>query len=248
MRSKSLYDTIGKGYATQRVPDPRIAAQIHSALGDAKTVVNVGAGAGSYEPTDRFVVAIEPSTTMIQQRQRGAAPAVQAAAESLPIRDHAVSAAMAILTMHHWTNPVAGLNELGRIARDRVAILTWDPAGPEFWLTQHYFPAMVVRDRSRFPSISQMASILGSVRVEAVPIPGDCIDGLLGAYWCRPHSYLDPDVRAGMSGFAGIDGEAEGLSRLEADLASGEWARRFGSLCDRSHLDIGYRLVTATMQ
>jgi SAM-dependent methyltransferase len=243
-----LYDTIGKRYATQRIPDPRIAAQIHAALGDAGTVINVGAGAGSYEPTDRFVVAVEPSMTMIRQRAAGAAPVIQAIAENLPVRDQSVSAAMAILTVHHWKDRRAGLNELGRVARDRVVILTWDPDGPEFWLTQHYFPAMVARDRINFPAVSEIASVLGDVRIETAPVPGDCIDGFLGAYWRRPHSYLDPAVRNSISGFAGTEGVPEGLYRLEADLESGEWARRFGALCGHSHLDIGYRLVIASLQ
>ena len=130
----TLYDTIGKGYASQRRPDPRIAAQIVAALGEARTVLNVGAGAGSYEP-DRCIVAIEPSATMIRQRTADAAPVIQAVAERLPMRDRSVDAVMAILTMHHWKDRRAGLGELLRVARERIVILTWDPAGPEFWLT-----------------------------------------------------------------------------------------------------------------
>lgn len=243
-----LYDRIGKRYASQRIPDPRIAAQILSALGDARTVVNVGAGTGSYEPRDRTVVAIEPSMTMIRQRPSVAAPAMQATAERLPVRDGAVDAAMAILTVHHWSDRSAGLNELARVARDRVAILTWDPTGPEFWLTQHYFPAMVARDRLRFPAVAEVAKVLGKVHVETVPVPGDCVDGFLGAYWSRPYAYLDPTVRAGMSGFVGIDGVSEGLTRLEEDLDSGEWERRFGDLCRSPCLDIGYRLLIGSLQ
>jgi SAM-dependent methyltransferase len=243
-----LYDTIGKTYATQRVPDPRIGAHILSALGTASTVVNVGAGSGSYEPTDRTVIAIEPSMTMIRQRRAGAAPAAQATAENLPIRDGAVSAVMAILTVHHWQDRKTGLDELGRVARDRIAILTWDPDGPAFWLTEQYFPTMVARDRARFPAVDEFARVYGSVRVEPVPIPRDCVDGFLGSYWSRPHAYLDPTVRAGMSGFTGIDGVSEGLARLQADLDSGDWARRYGTLFQRQHLDIGYRLVIASLQ
>lgn len=243
-----LYDTFGSGYTTRRFPDPHIAAQIRSALGDAESVVNVGAGTGSYEPADRRVVAIEPSMTMIRQRPVDAAPIIQAAAENLPVRDGAVSAAMAILTVHHWENRIRGLHELRRIARKRVVVLTWDPAGSGFWLTQHYFPALLVRDKARFPAIDEMASVLGAVQVRPVPVPKDCIDGFLGAYWCRPRAYLDPHVRAGMSGFVGIEGVSEGLARLEADLDSGEWQRRFGAACSGSHLDIGYRLVVAALQ
>jgi SAM-dependent methyltransferase len=243
-----LYDTIGRGYTAQRNPDPRIAAQILSALGNALTVINVGAGAGSYEPLDRSVVAVEPSMTMIRQRPAGAPPAVRAVAEHLPIRDAAADAAMAVLTVHHWKDRYAGLQELARVARDRVAILTWDPDGPGFWLTDHYFPALTVRDQVRFPRIDDFAQALGRIEVQEVQVPRDCIDGFLGAYWARPHAYLDPAVRAGMSGLNDIDGLSEGLSRLEADLASGEWERRFGSRCSGAHLDIGYRLVISSLQ
>jgi SAM-dependent methyltransferase len=243
-----LYDTIGRGYAAQRLPDSRIAAQIAAALGDATTVINVGAGAGSYEPRDRSVVAVEPSMTMIRQRPPGSPPAIQATAERLPIRDSAAQASMAILTVHHWHDRGTGLEELARVATDRVAILTWDPDGPDFWLTDEYFPAMVARDRERFPTVQEISRAIGSTRVETVPVPRDCIDGFLGAYWGRPTAYLDPAIRAGMSGFSGIEGVPEGLARLEADLTSGDWHRRFGKMCSGTHLDIGYRLVIASLQ
>jgi hypothetical protein len=155
---------------------------------------------------------------------------------------------MAILTVHHWENRIRGLHELRRIARKRVVVLTWDPAGPEFWLTEHYFPALLARDKARFPALGEIAGVLGAVQVRPVPVPKDCIDGFLGAYWGRPLAYLDPDARAGMSGFVGIEGVSEGLARLEVDLDSGEWQRRFGAACSGSQLDIGYRLVIAELQ
>lgn len=243
-----LYDTIGKGYTKQRVPDPRIAKQVAAALGQASTVMNVGAGAGSYEPRDRSVVAVEPSLTMIRQRPAGSHPVVQAMAEQLPFRDAVVEASMAVLTVHHWRALDAGLAELARVASDRVVILTWDPEGPAFWLTDEYFPALVALDRERFPTLGELSRILGPVRVEPVLVPRDCIDGFLGAYWARPNAYLDPAVRAGMSGFGAIDGLSEGLVQLEADLASGAWHRRFGEQCAGAQLDIGYRLVVASCQ
>lgn len=243
-----LYDKIGKGYVAQRVPDPRIAALIDSALRDCDSVVNVGAGTGSYEPTDRPVVAVEPSMTMIRQRPLGAAPAIQAVAEHLPLRDQCTSAAMAILTVHHWHDVPRGLQELGRIARDCIAILTYDPDGPGFWLTDEYFPAIAEKDRRCFPGVAEISRVLGPVTVQPVPVPHDCIDGFLGAYWRRPRAYLDATIRSGMSAFSGLPNLDHGLMRLDRDLASGNWTRRFGHLLDRDSLDIGYRLVVATVR
>jgi SAM-dependent methyltransferase len=243
-----LYDTIGKGYATQRVPDPRIANQVLAALGPAATVINVGAGTGSYEPRERSVIAVEPSMTMIRQRPAGAPPVIQAMAEQLPFPDGVADASMAVLTVHHWRAREAGLAELARVARDRVVILTWDPEGPQFWLTREYFPELAAADHERFPTIAELSRVLGPVHVEPVQVPRDCIDGFLGAYWGRPSAYLDPVVRAGMSGFNGIEGLSESLDRLAADLASGAWHRRFGERCSGTHLDIGYRLVIASLQ
>ena len=243
-----LYDIIGTQYAGQRTPDPRIATALNRVLGDSSSVINVGAGTGSYEPTDRFVVAIEPSMTMIRQRPAGSAPAVQGRAERLPLRANCASAAMAVLTVHHWSDRPQGLQELGRIARDRIAILTWDPAGPAFWLTEEYFPALLARDRLRFPGVEEISLALGNVSVHTVPIPRDCVDGFLGAYWCRPQAYLDASIRSGMSGFAAIPGLDEGLVRLRRDIQTGEWERRFGHLLHHVCLDVGYRLLVARKQ
>jgi SAM-dependent methyltransferase len=240
-----LYDTIGSGYARQRLPDPRIAQALRSVLDGTGSIANIGAGTGSYELVDRTVIAVEPSMNMVRQRPVGSARAVQAVAEHLPLKDGFVSAATAILTIHHWTDATRGLDELGRVARDRIAIFTWDPDAPSFWLTDQYFPAMVERDRRRFPPVSVLSRALGRVTVQALPIPHDCIDGFLGAYWRRPRAYLDPDVRSGMSGFAGVPGVDDGLRRLQRDLQSGEWQRRYGHLLNCRALDIGYRLVVA---
>jgi SAM-dependent methyltransferase len=243
-----LYDTIGTTYSAQRIPDASIARAIQGALADAVSVANVGAGTGSYEPRDRFVVAVEPSMAMIRQRAPGAAPAVLATAEELPFRDGSVSAAMAVLTLHHWADLSRGLQELGRVATDRIAILTWDPDAPAFWLTHEYFPEMVDRDRQRFPSASQIAHSLGSVTSHVIPIRHDCTDGFLGAYWRKPSAYLSPVIRSGMSGFVGIPGVEEGLEQLRADLDSGTWERRFGHLRSQESLDIGYRLMVVELQ
>lgn len=239
----AIYDRIGQGYRRHRQPDPRIAALVRDALGDARSVVNVGAGAGSYEPTDREVVAVEPSETMIAQRPQGSAPVVQASAESLPFADGSFDASMAILTIHHWGDRSRGLGELRRVARRRVVILTHLPDAAPFWLTDDYVPEITAMDRGIFPSIADIEATLGPARVSAVPVPHDCIDGFLGAYWRRPEAYLDPAVRASISGFAKLPSTDDGVERLRADLASGAWERRNGSLRGLASLDLGYRLV-----
>ncbi len=240
----ALYDAIGRGYARLRREDPRLAARIHAALGDARTVVNVGAGAGSYEPADRRVVAVEPSAVMVRQRRPGSAPVVRASAVDLPFADARFDAAMAILTIHHWPDWRRGLREMRRVAR-RVVLLTWDPASPGFWLVQEYFPEIVEEDRAIFTGMDEIAEVLGDVSVEPVPVPADCVDGFLGAYWRRPEAYLDPGVRAAISAFAKMRDPAPALARLAADLADGTWHARWGHLLDRDELEIGYRLVVA---
>jgi SAM-dependent methyltransferase len=240
-----LYDTIGRGYATRRQTEPRIVAMLQAVLQGVDSIANIGAGTGSYELADRTVVAIEPSMAMLRQRAPGTAPAIQASAEHLPLKDGAVAAATAILTVHHWSDRAQGLRELARVARELVVILTWDPEGPAFWLTEEYFPAIVEKDLRNFPRMAELVRILGPVTSHVVPVPHDCIDGFLGAYWRRPQAYLDPAVRAGMSGFANLPGLDAGLLRLEHDLRSGEWERRYAALLERDSLDIGYRLVVA---
>ncbi len=243
-----LYDRIGVGYAATRQPDPRIAAAIRAALGDARTVANVGAGAGAYEPRDLRVVAVEPSRAMIVQRPAGAAPCVQGVAEALPLRDAGVDASLAVLTIHHWTRQATGLGELRRVARRRVVVLTWDPAARDaFWLTTEYFPQIVAHDLPRFPPMATLARSLGPVSAVPVPIPHDCRDGFLGAFWRRPEAYLDARVRAGISAFALLDAAivARGITRLADDLRSGRWTARHGALRERESVDLGYRLVIA---
>ncbi len=240
---RELYDEIGVGYRHARRPDPRIVAAILGALGPAETVVNVGAGAGSYEPCDRSVVAVDPSLTMLRQRRAGSAPAVQASATELPFRDDAFAAALAVLTVHHWPDRARGLDELARVARRRVVIVTWDPATSGFWLVEDYLPEIVEIDRRIFPSIEEFTRAFGRVEVHTLPIPHDCVDGFLGAYWRRPHAYLDATVRSAISTFSKLHALEPGLGRLRRDLADGTWERRYGGLQDRSEIDLGYRLV-----
>ncbi len=240
---EALYDHLGVGYARHRRPDPRIAARIVQALGGCGSVLNVGAGAGSYEPPDRPVFAVEPAIAMIGQRRPGAAAAIVATAEHLPVRDRAVAASLAILTIHHWPDWRQGLREMQRTSRDRVVLLTWDPGHDGFWLVQDYFPGILAIDRAIFPSLDAIASELGEIEVQPLPIPADCTDGFLGAYWRRPAMYLDAGARGAISTFAKLPDPAPGLGRLESDLRDGSWQARCGGLLDRSELDVGYRLV-----
>jgi SAM-dependent methyltransferase len=242
----ALYDRIGRTYTTTRREDPRLAAAIHAALGDAVTVVNVGAGTGSYEPRDRKVVAIEPSPVMIAQRPPDAAPAVIASAEDLPLADDGVDAAMAVLTDHHWRDRAQGLREMRRVARRRVVVFQHDPeVGAEFWLVRDYLPTFARRLHGK--RLAELMRPLGAVEVRPVPIPHDCADGFLGAFWRRPHAYLDPAVRAGISVFALLpDDEVEAaVGRLRADLESGAWERRYADVLERDELDLGFRVIVA---
>lgn len=240
----ALYDTIGIDYANLRQPDPRIAAHIDAALGDAHSVINVGAGAGSYEPPLREVTAVEPSAEMIAQRKVDAAQIVQASAENLPFADNSFDAAMAVLTVHHWSDQARGLSELKRVARNRAIILTFDPGFRDIWLLD-YWPQLAKLDDGQMPPLDFYGQHLGEVAVSKVPVPHDCVDGFLYAYWRRPAAYLDPRIRRGSSSFWRIDGMQEGLAKLEQDVASGAWQQRYGELLDREACDMGYRLVCA---
>ena len=191
------YDRLGVGYRTRRRPDARIAAQLREALGEPESVLNVGAGAGSYEPSDLQVVAVEPSRTMIAQRPEGAAPCVQAEAEALPFADGSFDAVMGVLTVHHWAHLADGLSEVRRVARRRVVVLSWDPVFDEqFWLTREYLPEILAVDRARYPKLEKL---LGATRVEPLMVPADCTDGFRSAYWKRPEAYLDAEARRSIS-------------------------------------------------
>lgn len=242
-----VYDRIGDGYATKRRPDPRWAAAIRAAVGDAALVVDVGAGTGSYEDGLGRVLAVEPSTTMLRRRPAGSAPAVRGVAEALPVRDGAADVALAVLTIHHWTSPAAGLDELRRISRRQV-VLTFDPAvTAAFWLVRDYVPGIAALDAGRTPSVERVAALLDTTDVRTLPVPLDMVDGVLAAHWARPAAYLDPAVRAACSGLAQLDRALvePGIERLRRDLDSGEWHRRHGALLGRESYDAGYRLVVA---
>ena len=268
MSSAQLYDTIGATYTVTRRTEPRIAARIWAALGDARTVLNVGAGTGSYEPPDRDVTAVEPSALMRAQRPAGAAPCVAATAESLPFEDQSFDAAMAVCTVHHWQDPIAGLREMRRVAR-RVVVFTFevawydaaarlvagepfkkeaqfDTSDPsQFWLTRDYLPEFADLHVGR-PSLTELARAIGA-RMEPVPIPWDCADGFFEAYWRRPEAYLDENVRRGISVWArvGPDAEQRAVHSLRNDLASGRWAERNRDLVDLDAAELGARLLIA---
>ncbi|MGO4755477.1 methyltransferase domain-containing protein, partial [Streptomyces sp. 2MCAF27] len=219
-------------------------------LGSVTDVINVGAGTGSYEPP-QTALAVEPSQVMIAQRPPGSAPAVQAVAERLPLRNNAADAVMALLTVHHWTDLAAGIDELRRVARRRIVVLTWDQQvfRERFWLVRDYLPEAAAFDDTRATPTEQLVDLLGGARQEPVRVPHDCVDGFGAAYWRRPEAYLDPQVRAGISLLAqtGEDTIAPGLARLADDLATGRWHTRHAELLALDTIDVGYRLLVADL-
>ncbi len=248
--SDATYDRIGVGYGTHRRGDARIAARIAAALGDARTVVNVGAGTGSYEPGDREVTAVEPSVEMISQRPPGSARVVQASAESLPFADDSFDAAMGVLTAHHWADLRAGLDEMQRVARLRIAMVAFDPeALEELWITADYFPAMLELKRPSGAGSRELAALLPATRTSPLPVPRDCEDHFFAALWARPELLFDDDMVKPMWVWQGIPEEARqaGRKRLAADLESGDWDRRYGHLLRQSELDVGLRLVVSEL-
>lgn len=239
------YDQHGRTYSRHRRADPRIAARIHAALGDARTVLNVGAGTGSYEPEDRCVLAVEPSATMRAQRPPGAAPAIDARAEALPFDDGAFDAAMACVTIHHWDPPQAGLAELRRVARGPVVVFTFELDALPAWQQRHLHEGLVI-ERPRFPAIADVAAALGGrTRVECIATPADCEDGFFEAFWNRPEALLDPAVRASQSMWAllGPGVEDHIVARLAQALESGAWDAEHGHLRAMDSLDGSLRLV-----
>ncbi|GAA4098858.1 class I SAM-dependent methyltransferase [Nonomuraea soli] len=248
MPSAQLYDTIGATYTVTRRTEPRIAAQIWAALGDARTILNVGAGTGSYEPSDRYVLAVEPSALMRSQRRPDAAPCLAGSAEHLPFDDQSFDAAMAIASIHHWPDPIAGLREMRRVAR-RVVVFTHDTSDEgwlnRFWLTRDYLPEISNLLIGR-PTATELADAIGA-RLEPVPIPWDCADGFFEAHWRRPEGYLEESVRRGVSVWSRVGAEAEErvVRSLREDLTSGRWTERNRDLLDLEAAELGLRLLIA---
>jgi SAM-dependent methyltransferase len=250
-RLDARYDGIGRGYARTRHEDPRIADRIHNALGNARTVVNVGAGTGSYEPSDRYVIAIEPSDVMAAQRPPNLAPAIRASAGDLPLRDRSVDAAMAVLTIHHWDDELErGIAEMRRVARGAVVILTYDPeVSTTMWLMADYLHEVADLDRRIFPSMERLTGWLGGrTTVEAIPIPSDTPDWMLGSFWAHPERIVDEHARNATSGFARMNDSVvqRVVTAVSNDLATGAWDARHGHLRHLDTYDAGLRLVTST--
>lgn len=241
----SLYDRIGQGYSRARRADPRIQRAIDDALGDARSIVNVGAGVGAYEPAGRDVIAVEPAADMRAQRPASAAPCLDAVAEELPLTDASVDLAMAIYTDFHWQDRRRGVAEMLRVSRDGIVLLTVDrDTSARYWLFRDYFPAA----NDLFAPLSALTALLpGPPTVRPVPIPHDCEDGFVHAFWKRPHLLLDPTAHGAMAVFASLrPGQLEaGLARLQADLVSGRWQERNHELDGLEALDLGHRLVVS---
>jgi len=241
------YEELGHTYNRHRCEDPRLAARIHAALGSAATVLNVGAGTGAYEPSDRWVLAVEPSATMRARRPAGAAPVIDARAEALPFDDDAVDAAMACATIHHWQPAEAGLREMRRVARGPVVIFTLDLDHVPEW-QRELLAEGIASQRALFPSLEQVADALGGeIRIERVPTAADCVDGFFEAYWARPDALLDPGVRASQSMWSAVTPEIEErmVRRLADALASGDWDARYGYLRERDEFDGSVRIIVS---
>ena len=240
----AIYNQIGNSYALGRRTDPDIASQIHAKLQDATSILNVGAGTGSYEPSDISVTAVEPSESMIHQRKVSSAPVKQAQAESLPFENASFSHCMTVLSMHHWNDRKKGFAEIKRVTRERFVAITWDPDSEPFWLTRDYFPEIHDIDKMIFPSLSELEESFENIDVAVLKIPANCIDGFLAAYWSRPEAYLDEIVRANISTFRKVSELNKGLTQLENDIRSGAWSSRNAELLKSEFFDAGYRIVS----
>lgn len=252
MMSAPTYDRIGLDYSDVRRADPRIEAVIWAALGDAGTVLNVGAGAGSYEPADREVIAVEPSAVMIAQRPAPASPAIRGVAEDLPLADSSVDATMGVFTMQHWRDIDRGLEEVRRVTRERIVFLTldMDVAAEAFWLARDYTPEMIDADRRDFPTIGRLRESFPELAVDTLAVPSDCADGFCLALWSRPEAHLDPRVRQASSVWHKLPEPVvrQALVELASDLKSGEWDRRHGHLPETAELDVGMRLLRVELR
>jgi SAM-dependent methyltransferase len=245
------YSRHGQGYSSRRRTDPRIAARVHQALGDARTVLNVGAGAGSYEPEDRYVLAIEPSATMRAQRPKHLVPAIHGVAEQLPLDDQSVDASMALVTVHQWRDLEKGLSELRRVTRGPIVVLTFDgDALDRYWLAQ-YAPELISVERRRYPAIDRIAKGLGGTsEVHVIPIPIECVDGFTEAYYARPEAFLEDEVRRSQSAWSFVPEEAQSrfVSTLKDELNSGVWDQKHGAWRKKPYFEGSLRLIVGNVR
>ena len=243
------YDKLGHTYSGHRQTDPRIAALVHDQLADAKTILNVGAGAGSYEPQDKYVVAVEPSVVMRRQRLTlGKVPAIDAKADQLPFDDKTFDASMAMVTIHHWPDIAKGLRELRRVTRNQVLIMTFDPDELDNFWNAEYFPEVIAVEKARYPNIEFITKALGgNCSVIPVPIPIDCKDGFQEAFYGRPEAFLQKEGRLSQSawGFIPDEKQLEIVQRLEQDLASGAWDKKYGHFRTQPFFTCALRLIVS---
>ncbi|MBO9492011.1 class I SAM-dependent methyltransferase [Endozoicomonas sp. G2_1] len=244
---EAIYDQIGTGYTVTRCTDPKIEAQIKSELVNAKNIVNIGAGTGSYEPEGVNLVAVEPSIEMINQRSPCSYPVKQAKADKLPFPDNYFSHAMTVLSMHHWENRQQAFDEIKRVTTTRFIAITWLPDSAPFWLTRDYFPEIYEIDRQIFPSIHELKKSFKNIEVKPLLIPDDCEDGFLACFWKRPEAYLHKNVRSAISTFSKITKLELGLEKLKNDLTTGVWNKRNAGLLNKSYIDVGYRIVSVDL-
>lgn len=243
--TQPAYDRVGLNYTDFRRADPRIATHVWAALGNARSVVNVGAG--SYEPSDREVIAVEPSPVMIAQRPPGAMPAVQGTAEHLPLADKSVDAAMGVFTIHHWSDLGTGIVEMRRVARQRIVLLTIDAAkNTQVWTLAEHFPEAMRAEEEKMPTMDELKALLPVAEIEVVPAPSRCRDEFTSALWDRPERFLEPDVLRASSLWHSLPPAAieRGQQRLREDLESGRWDEKHGHLRTLPELDIGLRLIS----
>jgi SAM-dependent methyltransferase len=246
------YDRKDHNYAAIRRADPRIGQYVADALRDARTVLNVGAGTGSYEPEDKYVVAVEPSSVMRAKRLAGGKhPAIDAKADSLPFDDKSFDAAMMVLTIHHWPDLKKGLQEVKRVTRDKIVILTYDPEQLDVFWNTHYFPELIEVERRRYPPLSRIGEHLECpIHISKIAIPLDCSDGFQEAFYGRPEAFLDRDVRNAQSAWGFLDEatHAECVERLRADLASGRWDELYGAHRTMARFVGAYRVVEIALR
>lgn len=241
----AIYDDIGINYSVTRCTDPKIAQQLYDELQGAARIVNIGAGTGSYEPGNVELVAVEPSAEMISQRKLGSHRVERAFAEKLPFENSSFSHAMTVLSMHHWEDRERAFSEINRVVTGKFVAITWDPKSDPFWLTRDYFPEIYEKDKCIFPELEIFNEYFDAVSIIPLPIPSDCKDGLLAAYWKRPEAYLSSEVRQSTSAFSKTKCLSEGLQKLEDDLASGVWVKNNHTILNSSSLDVGYRIISA---